>query len=584
MLQLFSVTQWRAFLLARLPSELRWLLAEIRPLLPWHVASFLCITSGSLLALLTPLVLKWLVDTIIPYRHVGLLGFGVALIFLGHEGRTMVTGLGSYLMLTASQKMALALRASLLRHVDTLSADFYDATAVGTILYPFKEPIDEIAYLGSDLIPAILRTLLTTAFTLVAMFMLSPLLTLSVLPFIPAFLVARQHFRTKLANNADIVQSDRVSWSNFLEEHVSSAIAIQLMVKETRQERVSFRLLAGLMKSQQKLYRTGTWFAVWSSMAVSLSMCAVIGYGGARVISGTMSVGSLVAFYGFIAQLFDPLSGASDLYARTQKVFASIRQVQAILALQPTVCTPKCPLVLSPSKYLAIEFDRVEFSYPRQKHLLRVPSLRILAGEHVAIAGPNGAGKSTLTKLIVRLYDPSSGIIRVGGDDIRNLDLNSLRRGICYLARDAALFDGTIASNLRFVRPATSDEKLQEIIQSVGLSQLLASLPEGLKQRVGPGGCQLSGGERQRLALARALLQSPRVFILDEATSCLDAAGETAILNLFQSTLRASTLIVISHRVSTLSSFKRVLEVSGDCILDYSNRDSRLISQSLVIG
>jgi ABC-type multidrug transport system fused ATPase/permease subunit len=129
--------------------------------------------------LLTPLVLKWLIDGIIPHKHVGLLAFAVALIFVGHEGRISLTSLGSYLMLTASQKMSLSLRVSLLRHFDTLGADFYESTPVGTIMYPLKEPIDEISYLGSDLLPAILRMLFTTGFTLVTMFVLSPLLTVA---------------------------------------------------------------------------------------------------------------------------------------------------------------------------------------------------------------------------------------------------------------------------------------------------------------------------------------------------------------------------------------------------------------------
>ena len=155
---------------SRLPSELRWLSKQIRPLLHWHVASFLCITAGSLLALLTPLVLKWLIDQIIPQKNVGLLLLAVGLIFLGYQGRMALTSLGNYLMLSAAQKMGLTLRVGLLRHLDTLSADYYENTLVGSVMYPLKEPIEEVAYFGSDLLPAILRMLLTTGFTLATMF------------------------------------------------------------------------------------------------------------------------------------------------------------------------------------------------------------------------------------------------------------------------------------------------------------------------------------------------------------------------------------------------------------------------------
>jgi ABC-type multidrug transport system fused ATPase/permease subunit len=563
---LSSVTQQRRS--HWLPPELAWLIQEIRPLLRWHLASFLSITAGSLLALLSPLLLKWLIDSIIAQRSIGLLLLAVALIFLGHQGRVALTSLGSYLMLSASQKMALTLRVRLLEHLDTLSADYYEDTPVGTVMYPLKEPIEEISYFGSDLLPAILRMLLTTAFTLAAMSALSPVLTLTVLPLIPVFLATRQYFRRKLASDADTAQNDRLAWSNFLEEHLSSVISIQLLGQERRQERRAFRLLASSLRSQQRLYRTATWFTVWSSLAIVLAMSAVIGYGGKSVLAGTLTIGSLVAFYGFVTQLFDPLSGASELYARAQKTFASIRQVQAALNSRPSVTNAVGALTLPRQHAAEIEFDAVEFGYSRNKDLLHVASLRILPGEHIAIAGENGAGKSTLVRLIVRLYDPVSGEVRLGGEDIRNIHLKSLRQSVGYLPRDPVLFDGSIASNLLFVRPSASEQEVEEALQIVGLTALVGSLPGGLGQRIGPEACQLSGGERQRLALARAILQQPRVLILDEATSCLDPSAEIIILESLRMKLSTSTFIVVTHRGSTLSLFRRVLVLSRGWIIE----------------
>ena len=568
-----SVTQQRGSHRFRLPAEFLWLIKQIRPLLHWHLASFLCITAGCLLALISPLLLKWLIDGIIPQKRMGLLLLAMALIFLGHQGRVALTSLGSYLMLSASQKMTLTLRVTLLEHLDTLSADYYAETPVGVVMYPVKEPIEEIAYFGSDLLPAILRMLLTTAFTVAAMCALSPVLTLTVLPLIPVFLVTRQYFRKKLGSDADTAQSDRLAWSNFLEEHLSSVISIQLLGQEKRQERRAFRLLVRSLRSQQRLYRTATWFTVWSSLAIVLAMSTVIGYGGKSVLAGTLSIGSLVAFYGFVTQLFDPLSGASELYARAQRTFASIRQVQAALSLRPSVKNAAGALMLSRQHPADVEFADVEFGYSRNKGLLHVPSLRISAGEHIAIAGENGAGKSTLVRLIARLYDPVSGAVRLGGEDIRNIHLKSLRQSVCYLPRDPVLFDGSIASNLLFVRPSACEQELEEAMQMVELTALSRALPSGLRQRIGPDGCQLSGGERQRLALARAILQQPRVLILDEATSCLDPRAEASILQELRRSLSMSTFIVISHRFSTFSTFGRVLLLSRGHIV--SDGDSR---------
>jgi ABC-type bacteriocin/lantibiotic exporter with double-glycine peptidase domain len=303
-------------------------------------------------------------------------------------------------------------------------------------------------------------------------------------------------------------------------------------------------------------------------MAVVLAMSAVIGYGGWSVIAGTLSLGSLVAFYTFVTQLFDPLSGAAELYARAQRTFASIRQLQGVCALRPSVTDP--PECISfPVLDWALEFSAVEFGYERHARALHIPSLRIAAGERVAIVGENGAGKSTLVRLVTRLYDVKSGAIQIGGVDVREIGLKDLRRRVCYLPRDPVLFEGTLASNLRFVKPATSDRELHDAIQLVDLAAMVAAFPEGLYQRLGPGACQLSGGQRQRVAIARALLQRPRILILDEATSCLDPTAEALILHNVSEYLSTSTLIVVSHRASTLSGFGRVLVLAaGQIVVD----------------
>lgn len=563
-----------------LPNELRWLSRQIRPLLHLQLGSFACITSGSLLGLLTPLVLKWVIDDIIPQHRAGLLLVASGLVLLGSQGKTALTSLGSYLMLSVAQRMSVSLRMSLLRHLNLLSADYYDETPIGTIVYPLREPIEEIAYFGSDLVPAVLRTLLTTCFTFATMFTLSPALTLVVVPFVPVFLVMRQHFRKRLAIDSDIAQRDRVSWSTFLEEHVAAAIPIQLLGQRWRQERRAFRLLGWSVRSQQKLFRTSVWFTIYTSLAVVVAMSAIIGYGGWRVLSGALTLGSLVAFYSFVTQLFDPLSGAAEIYSRAQKTFASIRQVQAQLAVRPTVVDVPGVTAVVPAGPAQLDFVGVEFGYQRLKGMLRVPSLRIMAGEKVAIAGENGAGKSTLAKLIARIYDVDSGSVRINGQDLRDVRIESLRQCVCYLPRDPALFDGTLASNLRFVRPALSDLELWEVVRSVGLSNFVEGLPAGLNQRVGPGACQLSGGERQRLSIARALLQRPQILILDEATSCLDPSSEAVVLRNIYSCLTGSTVLVISHRLSTLSAFDRIVVLSSGRIVDHESGAASLSPNS----
>ena len=550
------------------PAELQWLAKQIRPLLHWHVASFLAIAAASLLALVPPLALGWLIDTVLPGRKVmPLLGL-VALLFFSYTGRTLLATTAGYLTMTAAQRLSLGLRMSVVRHLDTLSAEYYEHKPVGSVIYPLQEPIEEIAYFGSDLLPSILRLVLTVLFTLAAMLALSVGLTLSVLPLVPAFLITRQHFRRRLADVSDHVQQGHAAWADFLHEHFSAVIPIQLLGQQVRQERRAFQLLGRLARSEQRVFKTSVSFTVLTSLCVILAMSLAFGYGGWSVFAGQLSAGRLVTFYSLIAQLFEPLSGAAEIYVRAQKTFANIRQLQKVFMQCPAIVDAPASIRVPDKPFGQLDITRVEFRYARQIGKLLIPSLRILAGEQIAIVGENGAGKSTLAKLLTRIYDVQSGSICIGGEDIRNVELKSLRKNVCYLPRDPFLIHGTLASNLRFVRPSASNHELEEALRSAGLSLFLNDLAGGFRQEIGPVGCQLSGGQRQRLAIARALLQRPQVLILDEATSCLDPVSETLVLRNLRRCLPESSIVVISHRLATVGSFPRVLVLSAGRIVE----------------
>ena len=551
-----------------IPSEMRWLFRQVRPFLRWHIASFLFMSVGSFLALLSPLVLKWMIDVVLPGRRVGLLAGAVGLIFLCHQGRAVLTTVGGYLTMLAAQQLALALRLQLLRHLDTLSADYHEGTPVGASMYPLKDPIDEISFLGSDLAPSILRTLLATVLTLGTMLILNPRMTLAVLPLIPIFLLTRNHFRDRLERDSDMVQQNQVAWSSFLQEHLSSIVAIQLLRRERRQERTAFRLLGASVRSLNRLFRTGVSFTFYTSLTIGLAMSAVIGYGGWSVLAGTLTVGGLVAFYTYLAQLFEPLSGIAETYARAQKTFASIRRVQRVLALQPTINNCRAAITFPQDRPWTIELADVRFGYPKKDGLLCIPRLEIRAGEHVAIVGENGAGKSTLAKLIVRLYDVDSGSISVAGHDVREIEIECLREQVCYAPPHPVLFDTTLRGNLRLGKGTASDTELKKVVEDVGLASWIGALKEGLNQRIGPGGHRLSGGQRQRLGIGRAILQRPRILILDEATSSLDAGSEQQLLSSLRRILPGTTMIVISHRLSALHCVDRVIVLEAGRIVE----------------
>ncbi len=549
------------------PVELRWLTTALRPVWTLHAASFFAFTLGSTLGLLGPLVLRWLIDRILPERDAWLLVSAVALLFLSYEGRVVFTSLGSWLTVAASQKVVLALRLEILRHLDSLSADYHEATPTGEKLYPLREPVEEIAYLGSDLFPGVLRTLLSTALTLFAMGTLSFRLTLIVLPLMPVFLLTRHHFRQRLGRHADELQDKRLEVSSFLEEHAPSVIQIQSLQRETRRERQAYRLFANAARSQLRLARTGAFFSIFTNLAIVLAISAIIAYGGVRVLRGDLTIGSLVAFYSYLAQLFEPLSGAMEMYARAQRTFSSIRQIRSALALRPTI--KECPhaVPLPPDTSADLEFHGLRFAYPGQKELLHIPQLKIYAAERLALVGENGAGKSTLAKLAARLYDPGSGFISYGGVDLRAIRLKDFRSLAAYLPATAILFDDTLTANLRLGRPQATDEELAEVLRAVDLTGFVESLPLLYQQPLGPGGSRLSSGQRQRVALARALLKRPRILILDEATSSMDAAVEQIVLDRTRLFLPSSTVLLLSHRFSSIAWADRVIVLEAGKIV-----------------
>jgi ABC-type multidrug transport system fused ATPase/permease subunit len=303
-------------------------------------------------------------------------------------------------------------------------------------------------------------------------------------------------------------------------------------------------------------------------MTIGLAMAAVIGYGGWSVLAGTLTVGGLVAFYTYLAQLFEPLSGVAETYARAQKTFASVRRVQAVLALEPAINNCRTAIKFPKNRPSTIKLADVRFGYPKSDGLLYIPSLEIPAGEHVAIVGENGAGKSTLVKLIARLYDVDSGSISVAGHDVREIEIESLHEDVCYVPPQPVLFDTTLGGNLRLGKGTASEAELKDVVSYVGLAHWVSTLQEGLNQRIGPGGHRLSGGQRQRVGIGRAILQRPRILILDEATSSLDAGSEQQLLSSLQRVLPRTTIVLISHRLSALRCVDRVVVLEAGRVVE----------------
>jgi ABC-type multidrug transport system fused ATPase/permease subunit len=295
---------------------------------------------------------------------------------------------------------------------------------------------------------------------------------------------------------------------------------------------------------------TELFFSALLYLIIVMGMASVLCYGGYQVMTGALTAGGLVAFYGYTLQLFIPLYGVVDIYSKLQRTGASVRRLMEITEADAVMRDRPgaVALELGPGISPAIEFNKVSFSYHSDRPVLDAISLRVDTGERIALAGMSGNGKSTIAKLVARLYDARAGSVLIEGTDVRDIKLKSLRSSVVFVPQEPVLFDVTLRENLLYGNPHATQDELDRVTRVVQLEALLARLPKGLDEPLGPRGNRLSGGERQRVALARALLQRPRVLILDECTSALDELTEQRLLKGLDCYLRDVTTIIISHR------------------------------------
>ena len=553
-------------------GEFRWLAAQVKPFLRLHFGSYVCILIASSLVLVEPLMVRFLIDDVIPSRRTSVLPLVALVVFFTYMARLGFDSLGGLLNFRAVQKMTFRMRLGLLRHLQRLSAEYHDNRPLGDTLHRLQVDVEQVGTLSGDLIPTALR--MSTVFILVmtAMLVLNYRLTAVVLPLIPVFILVRQQFRNRLRQASDTVQQQSGKMIEFLEEHLSSIVQVQLLSCEQREARRFARLAGHAVRAQVTRRATELFFSSLLYLIIVMGMAGVLCYGGYQVMTGALTAGSLVAFYGYTLQLFIPLYGVVDMYSKLQRAGASIRRLMEITQAEMMLRDRPDAMALEPNASGAIELRNVAFSYHAERPVLSGINLRVNPGERVALAGTSGNGKSTIARLVARLYDARAGAVLVDGIDVRDLQLRSLRSSIIFVPQDPVLFDITLKENLLFGNPQATEDQLERVAKLARLENLINRLPKGWNEPLGPRGNRLSGGERQRVALARALLQRPRVLILDESTSALDAATEKYVLSGLNEFLQDVTTIVISHRPYPLQWADRVISMSYGRIIDEKTR------------
>jgi ATP-binding cassette subfamily B protein len=405
-----------------LPSAIRWLARYLRPLASLAIADLVCMIVGSGLSLLDPLVVKWLIDIALPKRDLHLVLLGTLIFCAVYLASLGANYLASFVSSLLTQKMIFRIRVSLLRQIHWRPVHRHENSQIRDTLYRLEQDVDRVAELSGDILPLTIQMVIIGIMVLVTMGILNWHLTVLVAPTLPIFYFLQRRYAVKLKDAADQVQTQSGKINAFLQEHLAGMMQLQLLNRTGTQARAFARLAAKGSQLQIQQRATEMAFGGASVSVIVLGMGLILGYGGYEVTRGALTVGGLVAFYGYVFRLFAPVSIAIDLQSRLQRVRASIRRLEEISDRKQEPDGRANTVPLRPDIKPDLEFRSVWFAYAEDRPVLRNMSFHVDAEETVALVGLNGSGKSTIGLLATRLRDPDAGSIFVGGIDIHSVE------------------------------------------------------------------------------------------------------------------------------------------------------------------
>jgi ATP-binding cassette, subfamily B, bacterial len=441
------------------------------------------------------------------------------------------------------------LRIRVFDHLQRLSMPFYDRSKAGVLVSRMTSDVDSLAELIQLGLAMFVSNALLLVVSVIALSTVSWQLMLVCMLGLPPVILASIKFQRD-SNDAYLDVRDRIgSTLSHLQEGIAGVRVVQAFAREDvevdRFEVGNWELYDSHMRS----VAVSAWYLPVIELAGWGTTALALGIGGWWVHEGMLTVGTVAFFVLTLSNLFEPVQQLSQLFNMVQSAGAGLYKLYELL--DTPVDVPERPGAVDLGGAGDIDVDRVSFAYGDGPRVLRDVSLRIPTGTRLALVGPTGAGKSTLAKLVARLYDPTSGSVRLGGVDLRDATLASLRGRIVVIPQEGFLFNGTIRDNVRLAQEDAADAEVDDALRAVGAYERFAALPDGLDTEVRERGSRLSAGEKQLVSLARAALADPAVLVLDEATSSLDPGTEVLVESAVDRLLEGRTVVVIAHRLST---------------------------------
>ena len=541
----------------------------------------------------TPLLLRELIDKGVIPKDAALvtrLAILVGLIAIADAAMSM---LGRYFSSRIGEGLIYDLRSLVFGHVQRQSIAFFTRTQTGALISRINSDVMGAQQAFTATLSGLVSNVVSLVLVGVTMMILSWQITIFSLLLLPAFLIPTKWVGRKLQELTRDSFNTNAEMSSTMTErfNVSGAMLVALYGEPDR-EREYFRSRARKVADIGiKMAMLNRLFFIALTSVAAIATAFAYGIGGHLAINGGVTVGTLLAITALLARLYGPLTALSNVRIDVMTSLVSFERVFEVLDLEPMVKNRENAIDLKPP-HPKIEFKDVSFSYPRAEEIslaslesaakpetiqsgevLKGLSFTAAPGTLTALVGPSGAGKTTISALLPRLYDVTTGAIEIDGHDIRDLTLESLRGAIGVVMQDAHLFHETIAENLRYAKNDATEDEMRIACESAQIWDLINSLPNGLDTMVGERGHRLSGGEKQRLAIARLLLKSPAVVILDEATAHLDSENEALVQAALQSALKGRTSIVIAHRLSTVRDADQILVLEKGQIVERGKHD-----------
>ena len=542
----------------------------------------------AVVASVSPLVLRAIFDIGIAKRREGVI-IGLAVLAAVLAVLDAILSLADRrISATVGEGLIYDLRARVYGHIQRMPIAFFSRTQTGALISRLNNDVIGAQQAFTDLFSNVVGNVVLVTLILVTMFFLSWQITLVALILLPIFLIPARlvgrrlgtlfHRGMELNAEMNMVMSERFN--------VAGAMVVKLFGRPDDELR-TFRQRAGEVRDmgvRQATYQR--FFFVALGLTASLATAFAYGFGGVAVLHGTIAIGTVVALTMYVTRLYGPLTQLSNLNIDYVSAMVSFERLFEVLDLEPMI-TQSPDATAIPAGPVTLRFEHVSFAYPGADEVSlasleavailestpRTPvlhdvSFEVAPGTMTALVGPSGAGKTTISLLVSRLYDVDEGAITINGLDLREATVASLNETVGVVTQDPHLFHDTLAANLLFARPEATASELEAALRAAQIWGLVSNLPQGLDTVVGERGYRLSGGEKQRVALARLLLKSPHLVVLDEATAHLDSESEAAVQRALDSTMAERTSLVIAHRLSTVRNADQILVVDGGTIVE----------------